>query len=281
MILRWQDLCPDTAGMHLAVRGPDSAIRWSMHEHDFYEMFCFDMGKGQHLSTFGSSLVQAEQLVCIRPEHAHSFKSTGQERCAFRNVAIRADLVEGFMARHRKLVQHLGLWQGGCEPLRVSFTELQYRAWQQLCMEILPGGRSSLDAEYFLCSILRILAGRVPTVIPTDCPEWLREALETMLEEAHLQEGLPALSRLCSRSRGHVARSFRTYFQETPTQWLTRERIRKAQQLLEGTQLPISEIALSCGMENLSHFHHVFKAHHGMAPRAYRKKSLAAVGLEL
>ena len=32
----------------------------------------------------------------------------------------------------------------------------------------------------------------------------------------------------------------------------------------------ISDIALDCGIENMSHFYKLFRAHYGVTPRAYR-----------
>jgi AraC family cel operon transcriptional repressor len=39
---------------------------------------------------------------------------------------------------------------------------------------------------------------------------------------------------------------------------------------LRVTSRPIADIALDCGLNNLSHFYSLFRSAHGQTPRAYR-----------
>jgi transcriptional regulator GlxA family with amidase domain len=56
----------------------------------------------------------------------------------------------------------------------------------------------------------------------------------------------------------------------TPTAFVSRIRMDRAAQLLEGKDLPIPEVAAATGIENLVHFYRLFGRHHGASPRAYR-----------
>ena len=40
---------------------------------------------------------------------------------------------------------------------------------------------------------------------------------------------------------------------------------------LAGTQDSLAEIAADCGVPNLSHFHKLFRLHHGRTPQAFRR----------
>jgi AraC family cel operon transcriptional repressor len=44
-----------------------------------------------------------------------------------------------------------------------------------------------------------------------------------------------------------------------------------AARLLTGSNDSLAEIAIDCGIPNLSHFHKLFLSHHGQTPANYRK----------
>ena len=56
----------------------------------------------------------------------------------------------------------------------------------------------------------------------------------------------------------------------TPHDYLIRQRVGRAKQLLAGTDMPLSEIALAAGFAHQSHFARRFRQHVGMSPRHYR-----------
>jgi AraC family transcriptional activator FtrA len=80
---------------------------------------------------------------------------------------------------------------------------------------------------------------------------------------------------LAERSAMSV-RSFHRHFikavGQPPTQWLTRERIARARELLEATRLSHDEIASQCGYESMESFRVAFKRVAGVAPGAYRER---------
>ena len=46
----------------------------------------------------------------------------------------------------------------------------------------------------------------------------------------------------------------------------------KSLRLTRRAENSLTEIASDCGIPNLSHFHKLFRAHHGMTPQRYRKQ---------
>jgi AraC family transcriptional activator FtrA len=69
-------------------------------------------------------------------------------------------------------------------------------------------------------------------------------------------------------------RALHRRFQETtafsPGDWLTRERVARAQELLETTELPIEDVAASSGFGSAATLRHHFRAGLGTSPAAYR-----------
>ena len=72
-------------------------------------------------------------------------------------------------------------------------------------------------------------------------------------------------------SRSHLQRLYRQQFAASCMDDIINARMRKAQQLLQLTDLRIQEIALQCGYNNESHFMRQFKEKCGMTALQYRQ----------
>jgi AraC family cel operon transcriptional repressor len=67
-----------------------------------------------------------------------------------------------------------------------------------------------------------------------------------------------------------VARCARHHLGTTPTDYVNGIRMTYAMWQLEMADRGILDIALDCGIENLSHFYNLFRAQTGTTPRHYR-----------
>jgi len=72
-------------------------------------------------------------------------------------------------------------------------------------------------------------------------------------------------------SVSHFSRAFRISTGQPPHQWLLRRRVEVAKQLMTIRGLPLSEIAISAGFADQSHFTRVFSAIIGVSPAAWRR----------
>lgn len=75
-------------------------------------------------------------------------------------------------------------------------------------------------------------------------------------------------------SVSHFSRAFRISVGLPPHQWLLHQRVKAAQQLMAVRDLPLTEIAISAGFANQSHFTRVFSAIVGVSPAAWRRETL-------
>lgn len=73
-------------------------------------------------------------------------------------------------------------------------------------------------------------------------------------------------------SVSHFSRAFRISIGLPPHQWLLRQRVNAAKQLMTVRDLPLSEIAMSAGFANQSHFTRVFSAVVGVSPGVWRRE---------
>ncbi|WP_298875116.1 AraC family transcriptional regulator [uncultured Bradyrhizobium sp.] len=75
-------------------------------------------------------------------------------------------------------------------------------------------------------------------------------------------------------SVSYFSRAFRVSTGLPPHQWLLRQRVKAAKQLMTVNDLPLSEIAIAVGFANQSHFTKVFSAQVGASPATWRRGSL-------
>ena len=88
----------------------------------------------------------------------------------------------------------------------------------------------------------------------------------------HLTERIEVdtLSRKAYLSRNIFFKWFKEQFGITPLEYITRERIRLARELLGQEKYTISQISLQCGFTDVNYFVRTFKKSEGLTPGAYR-----------
>jgi AraC-like DNA-binding protein len=107
-----------------------------------------------------------------------------------------------------------------------------------------------------------------------------RRAVEAALWlEASLAEpvGLEDVARQAGLSPFHFLRVFRDAIGVTPHQYLVRLRLREAARLLAEGSMPVTQVALEVGFQDLSNFVRTFKRAAGVPPARFSKRRPAAL----
>jgi transcriptional regulator GlxA family with amidase domain len=101
-------------------------------------------------------------------------------------------------------------------------------------------------------------------------PRALRRVREYI--EAHLEHtiSIQALATVVGLSMYHFARAFKQSAGMTPHEYLVECRVRRVQELLADTDLPLSQIALASGFADQSHCARRFRERVGVSPSSYR-----------
>lgn len=95
--------------------------------------------------------------------------------------------------------------------------------------------------------------------------EWMRRRLDQPLP-------LPELAERARMSERTLLRRFEEATGCSPKQWLTRERLNRARELLEASDLPIERIAQACGFGSADTLRHHFRHHLKLSPARYRER---------
>lgn len=106
--------------------------------------------------------------------------------------------------------------------------------------------------------------------VPTTEAESLGPVLEWMLEHLDAPVTVEELARRATMSPRTFARRFVAETGTTPHQWVTDQRVLRARQLLEETDLPVEAVARDAGFGSAALLRHHFTRCTGITPTAFR-----------
>lgn len=109
-------------------------------------------------------------------------------------------------------------------------------------------------------------------VVGVDLLPHLRRARDHIDRYYAMALDLDQLAQLAGLSKFHFVRSFEAAYDETPMRYLTRRRIERAQDLLRGANLTVTEICMVVGYASLGSFSSRFRQLVGESPTAYRDR---------
>lgn len=88
--------------------------------------------------------------------------------------------------------------------------------------------------------------------------------------------GTEELCKAMFLSRTQLFRKMKTIVKEAPANYIRILRLQKAKELLETSDLTISEVAYKSGFQTINHFTKVFKEQYGIPPSVYRQSNHSA-----
>lgn len=200
--------------------------------------------------------------VCIMPEGCDSEWEINKP---FRFVHLYLSnerLRSGFVRTH------------DCDVRRMQIDEATFAENQRMAAPLLQLAQAAyrddrLQAETAIAEFFGALDPKSTSMNAGISPHVLRRIDEWI--EAHLHEAisLEDMADQAELSSFHFHRMFRLSRGLAPHAWVTERRTQRACALLQ-TDLPIAQIAATCGFSHQSHMNRVFKRALGTTPAQYR-----------
>ena len=137
---------------------------------------------------------------------------------------------------------------------------------------------SQLQVKAALLSILGVLAEY--TLLTSSNPshnprvELLKRVLSYIHQNYQRQLTLAQLSALAGMNEQYFCRFFKKALGKTPISYINDYRIHHATTLLSTTELPVMEVCLESGFNNLGHFMKEFKKATQLTPLQFRKQNM-------
>jgi AraC family transcriptional regulator len=138
-----------------------------------------------------------------------------------------------------------------------------------------PAGRLFLDSiEHAIAAALVDAYAGQSRIMPPLRGGLGPARLRTITELVHARMGdeltLIEMAQSVELSPAHFSRMFRKSTGETPHQFVLRNRIERAQEMLRASETRILDVAVACGFKTQQHFARVFRHVCGTSPREYR-----------
>ncbi len=263
-IIRWKQVAPEAA-FHAARTKVRAPVR--EHGHDFAEIFWIDLGQGVHRINNASVPLPAGSMVLMRPPDCHAIYPEGPDGLKLTNIAFPKEAFDDLGCRY---FTGRAFWHKGKLPTMHQIEPAQLKRLNRWADDLSRAPRERLYLDRFLINVLTELDKNSNDTLPEDTPDWLGAACRAIQKRENFSGGVERFLQLCGRSREHAARTIRKHLGTTPTEYVNRIRIAYAQRQLEMGDQGILDIALDCGLENLSHFYALFRNQTGQTPRAYR-----------
>lgn len=150
-----------------------------------------------------------------------------------------------------------------------GFGDVGYRAAALLDKAIAGRGHSGWAVQQVLPPV-RVVERQSTNVLLVEDAE-VRAALRFIEQHVHTRCTVEDLQRNSTLSRRALEGRFRRALGTTPRRCIEAARMRKAEMLLQTTDLKLGEVARRCGFGYESHFNLLFAKTHGMSPGRYRR----------
>lgn len=157
---------------------------------------------------------------------------------------------------------------GGTAPLHLMLHMVRGQYGPKLVMDI---------SEQFIVERLRASGDRQRIPQP-ECigPGYQHLTEVAQIMAANLEEPLTLqeLADAIALSLRQLERLFQRYFSMGPAQYYMNLRLRRAQELLTHTSMPIMEVTVACGFQSASHFSKAYRSLFGYSPSQERANDL-------
>ena len=104
---------------------------------------------------------------------------------------------------------------------------------------------------------------------------YINEAVVYIQQNCHRELTVDEVAGFCKLNRNYFSRKFKEVVGCTPQEFLIRQRLTNAAELMQLTNLPIKTIAAQCGVPNQFHFAPAYTKYSGLPPREWRKQHCA------
>ena len=259
-------IAKEVNGLTLDVSDYSPNLRMNKHTHELVA-FSFVI-QGSYDESLGRDFTRAckQGVLIFHPsDETHSVRFHNITTKIFR-ISVSFSWLEGF--RHTSFALN--------QPAMFeyeSITSLAKKMYMEFCQ---PDRFSDFAIEGLTLELFATMARGLSDNRENKTPRWLEKAREVLDENYSNETSLQTLAETVSVHPVHLARQFRKFYRTTVGDYVRQIRIEMASRQLSNTKQSISEIALSTGFYDQSHFSNVFRKHKGMTPAEFRSHNRAS-----
>lgn len=269
-------------GKLIAVRPHTRFAYFPPHTHDYIEMIYMCSGSTVHYMNGERLILQSGELLLLGPHTTQEIEPAGEK-----DIAVNFIILPEFFDKSLAML--------GTEdtPLRrfildsLCHGEASSRFFHFKVADVLPvqnlvenmlwtlvfGAPNKRQINQTTLGLLFLQLLNCTDRI--SCKNEVQEDLVRLyryIEENFRTASLSEASAILGYDVYHLSRQIRKKTGRTFLDIVQEKRLLQAVFLLENTKLRVSEVSVEVGYENTSHFHRLFRARFGCAPKQYRAK---------
>lgn len=246
------------------------------HYHNYYELFMIINGNVRHVVNGKTQILSEGQLLFIRDFDVHDYIRVDDEYFEIINFAFTKEMFDALFNYLGKAADKNRLLGPKLPPLASLLPGEKEKLFYSLT-EINAAGKAedvNLKAKLILAdTFLKYFYLNANKRKEISVPLWLEMTYEKMTKPQNFTVGTERMYEISGKSREHVSREFKKYYNTTPTEFVTRLRLGMAVNLLLTSNLSATDICYECGFENLSWFYKCFYKKFEKTPVLYRKEN--------
>ncbi len=260
----------------------------SRHMHSAIEILY--LLKGSCQIDYGESTVEANagDMVLIRSNVIHSMTSTGADYAEYYVIKLHPRLLFHILSGESDKYSLFFLDRNSKDKVLFTASELKETAvlemWKssfntEMHQEGIPALKSRAFCAGIITEMLSFCDGENHSSgIAVNEDKLRRIYNSTSYIDEHYMEEITALdcAKAANMSYSLFSQCFKTVMGKSVKQHLTEIRLMHAQNMLLTTSLPITEISVSVGYNNVSHFIQEFKRQYGKSPKLFKKTQSSA-----
>lgn len=267
--------------IHRTFVGEDNGNALYLHCHPEAEFFYLEEGEISFFIEEQSYVLRAGDAMFVPPNLVHHADKAEGVACRYSALVFSLDWLSGYLGGEGNLYVNFLLdhryetaqiyrreEEANAETLRrlskfKEYAELPIQEYElRLLGELMIGAQEIFNA----------VSKEMRYNEKTDAARLgVQRGIDYVMSHYGEEVTLDALVESSGYSESHFCHRFKEVTGYTPFAYLNRVRVIKAAELLFTTRDKITQIAGSCGFDNISYFNRVFRKQMGMAPGEYRR----------
>lgn len=255
-------------GVSITYNLPDESFTYNMHMHSFFEIEIILNGSGKTICNNKTYELKSGLVSFLTPTDFHKYLPATDMyliRIHFTLESVDFSFLESFYNLKNNVIY---------------LNDEQFERITTLCHLLKNNTFEGQAGDIFASQVLQTLLHSLKNEFENASSSY--ENLPSSIQKAiiyihsHFQEN-PKLKDIASSlflSKNYFCSLFKEFMGESYKDYIRKLKLNHAANLLLYSDLPITQIALSCGYDTQSNFNRDFKTFFGISPRDMRKKHL-------
>lgn len=253
--------------------------RLFLHRHDYYELIYIVDTPQEHYSNGSVVAMPPRSLIFVRPNDLHALYNKDNDGAMIQHLAFSSSLADSLFVYLAPLFDFSRLLSAEISPY-VLLNETEAKKFLNIIdmlnfVQYDDAVAKSVAIRSVLVQIFTQFFWRRNADTRNSVPEWLSETCALMNQQVNFSEGLSRMIELSGRSKEHLCRSMKKYYNVTVSEFINDLRLTYIANRLVNSDIPIISLCYECGFSNLGWMYTLFRQKYGCTPARFRKENTA------